>query len=60
MASAVLPRSSAGADVTAEASPEALLVAAAAGDERAFAHLVGLVRPRVVRAAARIVRAPAM
>ena len=60
MASAVLPRPTAGADVTAEASPEALLVAAAGGDERAFADLVGLVRPRVVRAAERIVRDPAM
>jgi RNA polymerase sigma-70 factor (ECF subfamily) len=47
----------------AEAGPvsaEALLVAAAAGDDAAFADLVRAVRPRVVRAAERIVRDPAM
>ncbi len=42
------------------ATPEALLVATAAGDERAFTELVRTVRPRVVRAAERVVRDPAM
>ena len=60
MASAVLPRTSGLAEVSPEATPEALLVATAGGDEAAFAALVGLVRPRVVRAAERIVRDPAM
>ncbi|MEY3072209.1 MAG: polymerase sigma factor SigK [Actinomycetota bacterium] len=56
MASAVLPRSS----EVVGATPESLLVAAAAGDEASFAALVTLVRPRVVRAAERILRDPAM
>ncbi|MGA1775356.1 MAG: sigma-70 family RNA polymerase sigma factor [Nitriliruptoraceae bacterium] len=56
MASAGLPRSSEGGGAT----PESLLVAAAAGDEASFAALVTLVRPRVVRAAERILRDPAM
>jgi RNA polymerase sigma-70 factor (ECF subfamily) len=56
VASAVLPRPS----VAEDATPEALLVATASGDEGAFAALVTLVRPRVVRAAERILRDPAM
>jgi RNA polymerase sigma-70 factor (ECF subfamily) len=56
VASAVLPRSS----EVVGATPESLLVAAAAGDEASFAALVTLVRPRVVRAAERILRDPAM
>ena len=56
MASAVLPRPV----VLDGASPEQLLVATAAGDERAFAALVAEVRPRIVRAAERVLRDPAM
>ena len=57
MALATVP--AAAADVAAP-SPEALLVATASGDERAFAALVTHVRSRVVRTAERIVRDPAM
>jgi RNA polymerase sigma-70 factor (ECF subfamily) len=54
MAAAVLARP------IGAATPEALLVATAAGDEAAFTDLVRAVRPRVIRAAERIVRDPAM
>ncbi len=55
MASAVLPRTA-----VADVAPEDLLVAAAAGDEAAFAALVHAFRPRVVRTAERVLRDPAM
>jgi RNA polymerase sigma-70 factor (ECF subfamily) len=55
VASAVLPRTA-----VADVAPEDLLVAAAAGDEAAFAALVHAFRPRVVRTAERVLRDPAM
>ena len=55
MASAVLPRTA-----VVDAAPEDLLVAAATGDEAAFAALVHAFRPRIVRTAERVLRDPAM
>ena len=60
LAATAAPSPSAAVAATADVSSEALLVAAAAGDEVAFSALVARIRPQTLRVARGVVRDPSI